>query len=135
MCPAVLSTKVHGGHRDNVTHMKIRIRIGAVLLATTFLATFLTILLGCYPIKKHWQINPDPGSMYPFYRPKGCLFIEIADHCQPAISKLQVAVLITLNITTDFYLMSIPIPVGTSFDFGKIKLTLQQDDLEISPCT
>lgn len=47
---------------DNVTHMKIRIRIGAVFLATTFLATFLTILLGCYPIKKHWQINPDPGS-------------------------------------------------------------------------
>ena len=42
--------------------MRIRIQIGAVLLSTTFLATFLSILLGCYPVKKHWQINPDPGS-------------------------------------------------------------------------
>lgn len=42
--------------------MRIRIQIGAVLLAVTFLATFLSILLGCYPIEKHWQINPDPGS-------------------------------------------------------------------------
>lgn len=42
--------------------MRIRIRIGAVLLAVTFLATFLTILLGCLPVSKHWQIYPDPGS-------------------------------------------------------------------------
>lgn len=48
--------------------MKIRIRIGAVLLATTFVATFFAILFGCYPVKKHWQINPDPGSTYS--RPK-----------------------------------------------------------------
>lgn len=34
------------------------------------------------------------------------------DFCQPAISKLQVAVLITLNISTDFYLMTVPLPVG-----------------------
>ena len=45
--------------------MRIRIQIGAVLLATSFVATFLAILLGCYPIEKHWQINPDPGSTYP----------------------------------------------------------------------
>lgn len=50
---------------DNVMHMKIRIRIGAVLLATTFVATFFAILFGCYPVEKHWQINPDPGSMSP----------------------------------------------------------------------
>ncbi|KAL8948264.1 MAG: hypothetical protein Q9222_005535 [Ikaeria aurantiellina] len=79
---------------DGVHNMKIRIRLGAVLLAVTFLATFLTILLGCQPIHKHWQINPDPGNF-----------------CQPAISKLQVAVLITLNISTDFYLMSVPLPM------------------------
>ncbi|KAI4110389.1 MAG: hypothetical protein LQ345_007004 [Seirophora villosa] len=79
---------------DGVNNMRIRIRIGAVLLAVTFLATFLTILLGCYPIARHWQVNPDPGNF-----------------CQPAISKLQVAVLITLNISTDFYLMSVPLPM------------------------
>ena len=62
--------EAHDYSRDNVTHMKIRITIGAVFLATTFLATFLTILLGCYPIKKHWQINPDPGSRNLFLRTK-----------------------------------------------------------------
>ena len=55
--------KIDALSRDNVTHMKIRIRIGAVLLAATFFATFFAILFGCYPIEKHWQINPDPGSM------------------------------------------------------------------------
>lgn len=48
--------------REGVRAMRIRIQIGAVLLAATFLATFLSILLGCYPVEKHWQINPDPGS-------------------------------------------------------------------------
>ncbi|KAL8868865.1 MAG: hypothetical protein Q9174_004703 [Haloplaca sp. 1 TL-2023] len=80
---------------DGVNNMRIRIRIGAVLLAVTFVATFLTILLGCLPVSKHWQINPDPGK----------------DFCQPAISKLQVGVLISLNISTDFYLMSVPLPM------------------------
>jgi len=44
--------------------MPIRIRIGAVLLVVTFLATFLSIIFGCTPIEKHWQINPDPGSTF-----------------------------------------------------------------------
>ncbi|KAL8858195.1 MAG: hypothetical protein Q9178_005207 [Gyalolechia marmorata] len=47
---------------DGVHNMKIRIRVGAVLLAVSFLATFLTILLGCLPFERHWQIYPDPGS-------------------------------------------------------------------------
>ncbi|KAL9004278.1 MAG: hypothetical protein Q9188_002913 [Gyalolechia gomerana] len=79
---------------DGVNGLRLRIRIGAVILALTFLATFLTIILGCQPVRGHWQINPDPGNF-----------------CQPAISKLQVAVLITLNITTDIYLMSVPLPM------------------------
>ena len=28
----------------------------------TYLATGLSIVLGCQPIQKYWQINPDPGS-------------------------------------------------------------------------
>ncbi|KAL8798893.1 MAG: hypothetical protein Q9182_006293 [Xanthomendoza sp. 2 TL-2023] len=50
---------------DGVNNMRIRIRVGTILLAVTFLATFLTILLGCMPIHRHWQINPDPGSRLP----------------------------------------------------------------------
>lgn len=91
--------------------MRIRIQIGAVLLAVTFLATFLSILFGCYPIEKHWQINPDPGSKS-MYLPPFAVMLILADRCQPAVSRLQVAVLITLNISTDFYLMSVPLPVS-----------------------
>ena len=42
--------------------MRIRIRIGAVLLAVTYVATILAILLGCRPFHRQWQIYPDPGS-------------------------------------------------------------------------
>ncbi|KAL8769247.1 MAG: hypothetical protein Q9209_004748 [Squamulea sp. 1 TL-2023] len=79
---------------DGVHNMKIRIRVGAGILTVTYIATILSILLGCRPFHHNWQINPDPGNL-----------------CQPAISKLEVAVLIALNISTDFYLMSVPLPM------------------------
>lgn len=42
--------------------MAVRVKIGFVVVFVTFFATFFTILFGCYPISKHWQINPNPGS-------------------------------------------------------------------------
>lgn len=42
--------------------MKIRIQIGYVLIGTTYVATLLSILFGCHPFHKNWQIYPDPGS-------------------------------------------------------------------------
>jgi len=103
-------------NRDGVNNMVLRIRIGAVLLVVTFLATFLSILFGCTPFSKHWQINPDPGSMSSPLDIHVCSTVQvltaIQDFCQPAVSKLQVAVLITLNITTDIYLMSVPLPIS-----------------------
>lgn len=54
-----------------VSNMKIRIRIGAVLLAVTYLATNLSILLSCQPFHRLWQIYPDPGSQ--------CLRNRLAD--------------------------------------------------------
>lgn len=45
-----------------VSNMKIRIRIGAVLLAVSYLATILSMLLSCQPFHRLWQIYPDPGS-------------------------------------------------------------------------
>ncbi|KAI4096053.1 MAG: hypothetical protein LQ339_007069 [Xanthoria mediterranea] len=77
-----------------VSNMKIRIRIGAVLLAVSYLATILSMLLSCQPFHRLWQIYPDPGNL-----------------CYPAISTLYVAVVITLNASTDFYLMSVPLPM------------------------
>ncbi|KAL8895330.1 MAG: hypothetical protein Q9192_003707 [Flavoplaca navasiana] len=78
-----------------VNNMKIRIRIGAVLLAVTYVATILAILLGCRPFHRQWQIYPDPGNL-----------------CYPAISVLNVGIVIALNATTDFYLMSVPLPAS-----------------------
>ena len=49
--------------RDGVKDMRMRIRVGAILLGVTYLATVLSILLGCQPFHRQWQINPDPGSM------------------------------------------------------------------------
>lgn len=48
--------------RVGVSNMKIRIRIGAVLLAVSYLATILSMLLSCQPFHRLWQIYPDPGS-------------------------------------------------------------------------
>lgn len=129
--------------RDGVNNMHVRIKVGAVLLAVTFLATFLSILLGCQPISKHWQINPDPGSMSRYsalpYREwilVASVLISSLDFCQPAVSRLQVAVLITLNISTDIYLMSVPLPVSSSHRSTGIAalllLTEQSVDLESS---
>jgi hypothetical protein len=46
-----------------VDRMTLRVKWGFVFCGLTFVATFLTTLCSCWPIWKHWQINPDPGSM------------------------------------------------------------------------
>ncbi|KXX75496.1 hypothetical protein MMYC01_208110 [Madurella mycetomatis] len=71
-----------------------RIYTGFVLIAVTWIAVLLAILLGCFPLSKNWQIYPDPGNA-----------------CQPAISKIDIFVTVVLNVLTDIYLMSIPIPM------------------------
>ncbi|AEO61141.1 hypothetical protein MYCTH_2121009 [Thermothelomyces thermophilus ATCC 42464] len=79
---------------DGVGNMSLKINIGFVLVFVTFFGTFFAILFGCYPVEKHWQIYPDPGNF-----------------CYPAVSRLQAIVLITTNLTTDFYIISIPMPM------------------------
>lgn len=41
---------------------QLRIYIGYGLIVTTWIAVLLSILLGCRPLSKNWQIYPDPGS-------------------------------------------------------------------------
>jgi hypothetical protein len=82
---------------EGVARMTLKINVGFVLVATTFLGTFGTILLKCQPISKNWQIYPDPGNS-----------------CQPAVSKIQAYVLISTNLATDMYIMFIPVPVCLS---------------------
>ncbi|KAF1964295.1 hypothetical protein BU23DRAFT_493064 [Bimuria novae-zelandiae CBS 107.79] len=79
---------------SGIHHLQIRVKVGYIIIAATYIATELSILLGCHPLSKNWQINPDPGN-----------------HCQPAISKIDLYVTVVLNVVTDMYLMSIPMPM------------------------
>ncbi|OAA65565.1 hypothetical protein SPI_02352 [Niveomyces insectorum RCEF 264] len=71
-----------------------RIYVGFGMIVTTWLAVLLSILLGCRPMSKNWQIYPDPGNF-----------------CQPAISRIDIFVTVVLNVVTDVYLLSIPLPM------------------------
>ncbi|KAF4345063.1 integral membrane protein PTH11 [Fusarium beomiforme] len=73
---------------------RIRIYVGFGLVIGTFIATMITIFAGCQPFHKYWQINPDPGNS-----------------CQAAISKPIVWVSFAANISTDIYLIAIPLPM------------------------
>ncbi|KAF8461226.1 hypothetical protein BDZ91DRAFT_798208 [Kalaharituber pfeilii] len=89
-CMAIFYSRITDGLRD----MKIRVRIAFISIGATYIATILSIMFGCVPFKKNWQITPDPGN-----------------HCQPAISHINLYVTVVLNVVTDLYLMSIPLPL------------------------
>lgn len=98
--------------------MQTRIKIGLVAVGVTYIATILSILLGCRPLHKNWQINPDPGSKNsPRFSPLNQKVTRLTspDYCQPAISKIDLYVTVVLNVVTDVYLMSIPLPVRGYF--------------------
>lgn len=90
--------------------MQLRVRIGYVLVGTTYIATICSILFGCNPMHKNWQIHPDPGSVFQFDVFQSAMLID-ADYCQPAVSKIDIYVTVVLNVATDLYLISIPAPV------------------------
>ncbi|EFX02433.1 hypothetical protein CMQ_2482 [Grosmannia clavigera kw1407] len=71
-----------------------RIYIGFCIIFTSWVTVLLSILLGCRPMSKNWQIYPNPGN-----------------YCQPAISRIDIFVTVVLNVITDVYLLSIPVPM------------------------
>ncbi|KAI9044866.1 uncharacterized protein KD926_011039 [Aspergillus affinis] len=81
-------------NRAGLVNMTIRIRLAYLFIAATYIAVICSILFGCHPISKNWQIYPDPGN-----------------YCQPAVSHIDVYVTVTLNVATDVYLISIPTPM------------------------
>ncbi|CAG9946063.1 unnamed protein product [Clonostachys rosea f. rosea IK726] len=93
---------------DGVHGYRVRILTGYAIIGVTYLVVILTYLLSCQPFSHFWQIYPDPGNL-----------------CQPALSKVYVLLSVTLNITTDAYLILIPVPMlwGTQLPTFK-KLTL-----------
>ncbi|KAF7174023.1 hypothetical protein CNMCM5623_006329 [Aspergillus felis] len=89
-CMAIFYSRLTAG----LINMHIRVRVAYVAIGVTYLTVILSILCGCYPMHKNWQIYPDPGI-----------------HCQPAISPIDVYVTVTLNVATDVYLITIPTPM------------------------
>ncbi|RDA91881.1 hypothetical protein CP533_0385 [Ophiocordyceps camponoti-saundersi (nom. inval.)] len=71
-----------------------KINAGMALCATTYLIVIFVIIFACRPIDRNWQINPDPG-----------------DTCHPAVSKVQSIVAAVANLSTDIYIISIPLPI------------------------
>ncbi|KAM7215383.1 hypothetical protein V8F06_009244 [Rhypophila decipiens] len=77
---------------------------GYLILAATYMAVVLTLLLSCHPLDKYWQIYPDPGP--------SCLLVT---------SKVNIITTLVLNGLTDVYIMAIPIPMILRAFFSPIK--------------
>jgi hypothetical protein len=45
-----------------LANLELRVKIGYGMIVATYIATMMSILLGCRPFEKNWQIHPDPGS-------------------------------------------------------------------------
>ncbi|KAF9871151.1 hypothetical protein CkaCkLH20_11320 [Colletotrichum karsti] len=73
---------------------RIRIWIGFGLVLGTFIASLGSVFLACIPFNKYWQINPDPGNS-----------------CQAAVSLPIIWTSFAANVSTDIYLILIPIPL------------------------
>ena len=80
--------------RTGINHLEIRVKMGYGILLVTYLAVALTILCSFQPFHHFWQVSPDPGQM-----------------CQATNSPAYVLTVLVLNIITDAYLLSIPLPV------------------------
>ncbi|CEJ59801.1 hypothetical protein PMG11_08405 [Penicillium brasilianum] len=89
-CMAIFYSRLTSG----LINMRARINIAYGMIAVTYIATICSILFGCHPMHKNWQIYPDPGN-----------------YCQPAVSKIDIYVTVVLNVVTDIYLISIPAPM------------------------
>ncbi|RCI09121.1 hypothetical protein L249_5022 [Ophiocordyceps polyrhachis-furcata BCC 54312] len=79
---------------DRVDNMKLKVNLGFAFLALTFMAVIGSIVFGCMPLSKNWQINPDPG-----------------DFCHPSESNLLAWVVLWTDMTTDLFIIWIPLPM------------------------
>ncbi|KAF1958356.1 hypothetical protein CC80DRAFT_534123 [Byssothecium circinans] len=79
---------------NGLERYRTRIHIALGLIVSTFIVVILTIYFSCRPFHHYWQINPDPGNV-----------------CQAAISKPILWVSFVSNVSTDIFLLLIPIPM------------------------
>ncbi|RGP77137.1 integral membrane pth11 [Fusarium longipes] len=74
---------------EGVTSAKRYARWGAVIIPVTYVSCFLVAFLKCIPFEKQWQVDPEPQT----------------------ITYIQTIYVMAMNTATDFYLMSIPLPM------------------------
>lgn len=95
-------------------HYTVRIYTGFGLLIASWITVLANLFLVCRPFHKNWQIHPDPGSKLVsslHWLSHGVLTVALLDVCQPTVSYPVVWVNLSLNVFTDFYLISIPVPL------------------------
>jgi hypothetical protein len=80
--------------QNGLQRYQTRIYIAMGLIITTFMVVIMTIYLSCRPFPHYWQINPDPGTV-----------------CQAAVSKPILWVSFVSNVSTDMFLLLIPVPM------------------------
>ncbi|KAI1334943.1 hypothetical protein F5Y15DRAFT_399780 [Xylariaceae sp. FL0016] len=71
-----------------------RIYFGFVLAGVSWISVLMNILLSCHPFPRYWQINPDPGM-----------------YCHASVSPANLFVTLALNVSTDIYILGIPLPL------------------------
>jgi hypothetical protein len=100
-------------YSEGVASSKRYARWGAVIIPVTYISCFLIAFLKCIPFEKQWQIDPEPQSMS-FNSLHQFDLTRCPDSCLPAITYIQTIYVMAMNTATDFFLMSIPLPVSIS---------------------
>ncbi|CAG5174536.1 uncharacterized protein ALTATR162_LOCUS7809 [Alternaria atra] len=90
LCVAFFYLRLTSGLQKYTT--RIYIALSSIII--TFIVIIFTIYLSCRPFNHYWQISPDPGNV-----------------CQAAVSKPIIWVTFVFNVSTDVYLLLIPIPM------------------------
>ncbi|PHH75091.1 hypothetical protein CDD80_2642 [Ophiocordyceps camponoti-rufipedis] len=92
---------------ERVSHIKLKINLGVVIVASTYLLVIFVVMFACRPIGRNWQISPDPG-----------------DSCHPAVSKVQAIITALVNLGTDMYIIWIPLPIILGARISKLDKTI-----------
>ncbi|KAM0091095.1 hypothetical protein ACP6JD_005540 [Aspergillus fumigatus] len=104
-CMAIFYSRLTAG----LINMHIRVRVAYGAIGVTYLIVILSILFGCHPMHKNWQIYPNPGRRC--HSLEKVASTDVLVRCQPAIAPLDVYMTVTLNVATDIYLITIPTPM------------------------
>ena len=73
---------------------RMRVHLGFALVVAGYIASIGTVLFACLPFHHYWQISPDPGNF-----------------CQAAVSRPIVWSSFAANLSSDIYLILIPLPL------------------------